>query len=308
MRVDLRYLPLFAFLPLTACLRLPMGPDRVELNLFAPSTPGPEVQVTVLKMAASKQPTCALAGEASCFQRSELVYAAYLVKHPQGTFLIDSGLSSKAPEDISHFSFFLQQAFDLDLDAGLGALLQAAGNPKVDFVLLTHVHWDHTSGLVDMDHPKVLTTAEDQAYVQNFKGDEPTVVPAHFKNATLETFAWDGPAYENFEKSHDLFGDHSVVLVPMPGHTPGALGVFLNNVHGKRIFFVGDTVWNHQGYEIPSEKSKPMSGITDQDPTVLSDAIWRLHHLHEHEPDLLIVAAHDGDALRQVVELLSGKP
>ncbi|HUB05468.1 MAG TPA: hypothetical protein VMB50_00615, partial [Myxococcales bacterium] len=100
-----------------------------------------------------------------------------------------------------------------------------------------------------------------------------------------------------------LFGDGSVVLVPLPGHTPGSLGVFLNNVHGHRVLFVGDAVWSSDGISLPSQRPLLMSRLVDFDREEVSDTIWRLRHLHERDPQVLIVPAHDGAALKAVEAL-----
>jgi glyoxylase-like metal-dependent hydrolase (beta-lactamase superfamily II) len=289
------------------CLELPMRPDRPELDRFAPAPgPGISLEVTPLLMASKGQPDCGMVGAASCLKRVEQVHAAYLVTHGSTHFLVDSGLSSRAPEDLSHFSWTVRQEFGFDLQKGLGELLKEAGSPNIDFVLLTHVHWDHSGGLVDLPGVEVRTTAEDAAFIRSFHGEEPTVVPAHFDRVRLTTYALDGPPYENFSASHDVFGDGSVVVVPLPGHTPGSVGVFLNHVHGRRLFFIGDTVWGADGYRLPSEKPKPLSRLTDQDSILLSDTIWRVYHLHLSHPEVIIVPAHGGEALRAVRALVGG--
>jgi glyoxylase-like metal-dependent hydrolase (beta-lactamase superfamily II) len=293
-----------------------MGADRQDLARFVepppPATPttdtsttttSPAITVTPLLMAIKKQPKCGLAGEATCFRHMELVHVAYLVRHPRGTFLVDAGLSRHARDDLARFGWFTRIAFGFDLRASLADALAAAGRPRVDFVVLTHVHWDHTCGLTELPGVRVLTNADDRAYVQSFHGEEPTVVPSHFHAAQLDTFAWDGPPYENFPSSHDLFGDQSVVLVPLPGHTPGATGVFVNGVRGRRLFFVGDAVWSRDGIRIPSHRPKPLARRVDADRAAVSDTIWRLRHLQERHPEIVIVPAHDGDAYRDVLAL-----
>ncbi len=294
-----------ATLLLPACLRLRLGPDRGELGRFvAGARAAPPVTVTPLLIASGKQPRCGLAGEATCFRRIEMVHASYLVRHPRATFLIDAGVSRRTRADLRRFSLTTRLAFAYDTHHGLADVLAKAGNPPIDFVILTHAHWDHTGGLVDLPGVKVLASAEDIALVHDpGRGEptgEPTIVPAHFAHATLEPISWDGPAYENFPRSHDLFGDGAVILVPLPGHTPGSLGLFVNNCGGRRVFFVGDAVWSRDGIRIPSHRPRPLSRVVDADANVASDTVWRLHHLQAHEPQLLIIPAHDGEALRDL--------
>ncbi|MHB8417476.1 MAG: MBL fold metallo-hydrolase [Myxococcales bacterium] len=304
--MTLRSLPL-AVLALSAACPVPMGPDRPELARFVapPAAPAPPaVTVEPLLMASRHQPACGLAGDASCLRIVEMVYAAWLVRHPtKGTFLIDAGLGHGTRQDLGRFSLFPRLAFAADGAKSLGELLAERGDPSIDFVVLTHVHWDHTSGLGDLPGVKVLTTPEDAAYVGSFRGPEPSVMPEHFQGHPVTTFAWDGPARETFPASHDLFGDGSVVLVPLPGHTPGSLGVLLGNVHGHRVLFVGDAVWSSDGIRLPSQRPRPLSRLVDFDPAEVSDTLWRLRHLHERDPGLTIVPAHDGAALRAAERL-----
>jgi glyoxylase-like metal-dependent hydrolase (beta-lactamase superfamily II) len=125
----------------------------------------------------------------------------------------------------------------------------------------------------------------------------------HFEGASTETFSWDSGPYETFDRSHDVFGDGSVVLVPLPGHTPGSIGVFLDSVRHRRLLFVGDAAWSNRAIEIPSHKLAPFSKIADQDTSVLADTLWRLHHLHELDPSILMVPTHDGLAFDEVHSL-----
>ncbi len=91
--------------------------------------------------------------------------------------------------------------------------------------------------------------------------------------------------------------------MPLPGHTPGALVVFLNNVGGKRVFFVGDAVWNADGITLASHRSKPVSDLVDNDVVITGESIWRLHHLQRRHPEMIIVPAHDGAAMERVSAL-----
>jgi glyoxylase-like metal-dependent hydrolase (beta-lactamase superfamily II) len=189
-------------------------------------------------------------------------------------------------------------------EGSLAEALKKAGAPAPDFVVLTHGHWDHTSGLKELDHPRVVMGPGELEFMRSFKKDAPPVAMAdHLDGARPEAVVFDGPAYEEFPASKDWFGDGSVVLVPLPGHTPGSMGVFLNRVRGRRVLFIGDAGWISDAVEAPSHKLGPFSELTDWDRARLSDTLWRLHHLRKRDPSVLIVPAHDLAAMEAVQAL-----
>ena len=280
-------------------LILPLGPHH-EVPRTEPAPSSVAVQIVPLRMGSATVPPCGLAGAATCFAVKEMAHAAFLVKHPRGNFLIDAGLSSNAAEDLGRFSFLTRQLLKFRQEGALATLL-ATLKVKPDFVILTHAHWDHASGLRDLDHPRVIVGPGEQEFIRDYpKTMEPSVQADHFANAKLETFAWDGPPYETFARSHDLFGDGSVVIVPLQGHTPGSIGIFVNGVKGRRVFFVGDAAWSRDGVSIPSHKLLPMSRLVDHDLALVSDGLWAMHDLQQREPSLLIVPTHDAAAFAEL--------
>ncbi len=60
-----------------------------------------------------------------------------------------------------------------------------------------------------------------------------------------------------FDESLDLFGDGRLVLVPLPGHTPGSVGLFVTLDSGRRLFFSGDTSWRLEASKAHGRNSSP---------------------------------------------------
>jgi glyoxylase-like metal-dependent hydrolase (beta-lactamase superfamily II) len=60
-----------------------------------------------------------------------------------------------------------------------------------------------------------------------------------------------GLAVKSFP-SYDLFGDGSIMLMPLPGHTAGNTGMFINRSNGPRIFLLGDAAWVAANYQRPA--------------------------------------------------------
>jgi glyoxylase-like metal-dependent hydrolase (beta-lactamase superfamily II) len=50
-----------------------------------------------------------------------------------------------------------------------------------------------------------------------------------------------------FPDSLDLLGDGSLVLVPLPGHTPGHMGMVVT-VDDERWLLAGDAAFSHDGF------------------------------------------------------------
>src|SRR5437868_14538031 len=89
--------------------------------------------------------------------------------------------------------------------------------------------------------------------------------------------------YENFPRSLDVFVDGTIVLVPLPGHTPGSMGMFVNLHSGKRFFFIGDLTWALDGIQIPAERPWLSRALADDDPDDVRRSIVQVHELRSEE-------------------------
>ena len=105
-----------------------------------------------------------------------------------------------------------------------------------------------------------------------------------------------------------MIGVTTFVLVPLAGHTPGSFGAFVKLHGGQRALFIGDAAWNREAIRLPSHKLKMLHNLTDSDDAATSDTLWHLHHLAEHDPALLIVPTHDGDACLELGLLQAAGP
>jgi len=104
--------------------------------------------------------------------------------------------------------------------------------------------------------------------------------------------------YETFDESTDLYGDGSVVVVPLRGHTPGSVGIFLNLAPTLRLFYVGDAVDEERGFEERVGKSLILRD-SDNDMALANQIVGKLSELHEKVPELAIVPAHGRSAYKK---------
>jgi glyoxylase-like metal-dependent hydrolase (beta-lactamase superfamily II) len=232
-----------------------------------------------------------------------------LVKHPAGDLLIDTGSSSHYDQEISAFPFatwlkLKSLAGQLKPKVPLPDLLRRVGEDpaKLRWVILSHVHLDHAGGLMDLPHLPVLLTREELRFAADpsvqAKG---YVIAAHtqkFPPVASPTLRFEPAPYETFEESADLYKDGSVVVVPLRGHTPGSVGIFMNLSPALRLFYVGDAVDDERGFEERVGKSLILRD-SDNDMALANQVVSRLSELHEKVPGLTIIPAHGRSAYKK---------
>jgi len=232
-----------------------------------------------------------------------------LVRHPAGDLLIDTGNSSRFNDEVSGYPFLLRLklkslAGELNPPVPLPELLRRIGEDpaKVRWAILSHVHLDHAGGLMDLPRMPVLLTREELEFANdpNVQAKGLTMA-AHIKAlppVSAPTLKFDAAPYETFDESADLYKDGSVVVVPLRGHTPGSVGIFVNLTPTRRLFYVGDAVDDERGIAERVAKSFILLD-SDNDRGLAEQVVGRLSELHEKVPGLAIIPAHGRSAYKK---------
>ena len=220
----------------------------------------------------------------------------FMVAHPQGRLLIDAGVGRDVMDHINTTPLLMRLLTTISVEQPTIEALASQGIEPKDLrgVVLTHSHWDHVSGLADLREVPVWITPEELAHARS--DDEGGKLYRQLEAESpfqLKELTFSGAAYGPFPASHDFFGDGSVVLVPMPGHTPGSVGVFVNLASGKRLLIIGDTSWTKEGVDWPAEKPWIARRKVDFDAARVREQLVLLHQLQRANPDLIVVPAHD---------------
>ncbi len=165
-------------------------------------------------------------------QTYKAVSSCYLIRHPKGDLLWDTGLPdalNAVDGGVTNGPFHIAVPHTL-----LGQLADLGVTPdNLDYLSLSHSHFDH-AGNGGMYAKATLIVNE--AEIAHMFRDE--------ARKDMQTF----PAYSALEASekitfsgeHDVFGDGSVTIIDTSGHTPGHTVLRLELANTGTVLLTGD--------------------------------------------------------------------
>jgi glyoxylase-like metal-dependent hydrolase (beta-lactamase superfamily II) len=229
----------------------------------------------------------------SAWEKWDSCLTAVLVRHPRGDLLIDTGLGRTIGSQMKQMPFLFRLATDLVQSQPAVDQLDAAGYDRkhLRYILLTHAHWDHVSGVPDFPGVPVLVTAAEHRFIDD--GGFATVTARSIDPSRFQDYAFDGGPYLGFDRSHDLYGDGSIVAVPAPGHTPGSVVVFVALPGGARYAFVGDLVWQLEGFVEREGRPWLASKALGEDLAAVQRSLLQMSAIATRFPQIIIVPSHD---------------
>lgn len=178
----------------------------------------------------------------------------YLIEHPEGLVLFDTGLSYEVTQEPENYGTFgaphmadFAAAIDNGEDRTAVAQLREQGYEPadVDYVIMSHLHSDHAGNVSAFPDAEFLVHEDELGY-------------AWWPDPAQQLFYLEGDF--NVLRSHefsvtpvagryDLFGDGSVVTIPTPGHTPGHQSLFVDLDGAGPLILAADAANLRDGYE-----------------------------------------------------------
>ncbi|MGB9654260.1 MAG: N-acyl homoserine lactonase family protein [Pseudolabrys sp.] len=160
-----------------------------------------------------------------------------LLRHPQGNVLFDTGCHPSVAENPEARWGKLVRVMTPVMPQGehvvngLKAIGVATGD--IDVVICSHLHPDHCGcnaffkRATFVIHEKEIAAARaSEAEMSGYLSQE-----------------WDLPVeIDAIGGERDLFGDNRIVLIPLPGHTPGTTGALVALEKSGMFFLASDTV------------------------------------------------------------------
>lgn len=213
------------------------------LAVAAPPTP---MRLYVLNSADMTVPRAFLQAGA---EGSQWVPAAmYLVKHPKGNILFDTGVNDREierpgsvwnPGAVAYFG--LKRTPEQSIEAQLA---KAGLTPQdIRYVVISHLHLDHAGNLSKF--PNATFIIQDDELKQAWWPDE------GFEQGYLLEDISDTRHLRvmRLNGNLDLYGDRSIEVVRVPGHTPGSQIMLARLPKTGTALFTGDAVYLRENLE-----------------------------------------------------------
>lgn len=169
----------------------------------------------------------------------ELPIPAYLIEHPKGSVLFDSGMHPDLQADPEAKLGRLARIFKFDKyrpGDEVGARLQAIGRDpgRIAYVINSHLHFDHAGGNAQIPNATLVL----QQNELEIGRDAERAAQFGFDPADVSL----GHPVKAIDGEHDLFGDGRIVCLPTPGHTPGHQSLKLQLDSGE-VVLAGDACY-----------------------------------------------------------------
>ena len=240
--------------------------------------------------------------------RVTLPVSVYLIEHPRGLILVDTGWC----REISPLGSYDEKAARSVLLRYMASLLRPtlpAGEAvheqlavrgirpeDLDLVILTHLDPDHTAGLRHVARAKRMILPEDEYFWTCRQVYKHRQVWPLWENYPIEKLFYRGSQEGPNRWAIDLFGDESLLMVNTPGHTDGHASILLRGAERFAVL-AGDAAYSPRNWR---EMQTPGFGFDGK--------LWAksLRWLAEKEQDPRcagVFCSHDPDIAPQTIEL-----
>lgn len=220
-------------------------------------------------------------------RRGEMVYNpyfVYVVKHPQGVVLFDSGAHPELATDPVARMGAGAEEFVVKLDPGdaIEPVLARVGltPDDIDLVIQSHLHFDHAGGLYAFPRTPVMVQRAELEFAEDPPDDHRDIYIADDFAPVTDWRLLDG--------DEDVFGDGRLTVIATPGHTKGHQSLLVRLDDGRAIFLLADAA-----YLLEKMRARRPPGVLWEEAAMLDT--WDRVEALEREHDAFLIATHDLD-------------
>lgn len=231
--------------------------------------------------------------------RVSLPLTCYLIEHPKGLILVDTGwhpLVRSSP--VKALGVMQSMLSKVQLPAGKAAIEQLGRlgyqPADIDYLVLTHLHGDHVSGLKTLSDAKKILVSDIELKTAR---RNPIVYSSGMWSGTkLKPFSFEPSVMGPENLAFDLFKDGSVQLVSTPGHTAGLTSLIVRS-GDQFILLCADVAYSERSW-----KEQVLPGLTTSRKKAKRSLEW-IAQLSKDPACRGIYASHDGSIAEQVITL-----
>lgn len=207
----------------------------------------------------------------------------FLITHPRGNVLFDTGPNPEMFEDAKAVLGGLAKVFQPvgDWESGVVFQLKKTGltPDDVQYVVNSHLHFDHAGG--NRFFPKAT-------FIVSSKEVECARRP-ELQGRGYSKRDWDlDLSYREVEGMYDVFDDGRLVVLPLPGHTPGHQGLLVRLDNDGPFILPGDSVPFRENFE---KRLLARTNLEDQQALATIDVLQDMVHKEKAR----LIYSHDAD-------------
>jgi len=161
-------------------------------------------------------------------EKRQFIAGCFLIRHPKGLLLWDTGLTpalvgaTGGPPGMALDKSIVDRLKENGIEPG-----------AVTHVGISHYHADHSGGAADFPNAELLIGEADLAALKAMKSDDRQVTQ-------LANWLNGGGKLRAVKGDLDIFGDGSVTMLTMPGHTPGHSALLVELANSGAVLISGD--------------------------------------------------------------------
>ena len=275
------------------------------------------LEVLVLKAGCCVHPEKVAIRKGS-FRPRQFPALAVLIKHPvHGCILFDTGYTQRFFLETASWPFSLYRKITpVYINKGESVaeqIYQSGIEPgQIRYIFLSHFHADHIGGCNDFPNATFFASQEAYDAVKKLTGFYAlragylkNLLPGNFEerlvllndDQLVKISQENGPFHYGF----DVFHDSSLLLVKLPGHVCGQMGLLIPHSKSGSYFFISDACWLKRSY-IKEILPHWLTKLIIDDWQDYRDTLHQIHCYAESHTRVKIVPSHCLETWEEIVD------